>query len=350
MTPKVARIAFIVFFMALVALFFYMASPLMGGAFLAFVVAILFYPLYLLLLRAFRRHNYAAAVVTMLICFTIVLFPLSVAIVMLATRLVDFISSLAAEIQSGQFDPLIQSAGNSIERWVAMLPGGAGYALDIRGTMLEAIKHIGAFLYQFSPHMVVKTAGIAVDLIFIAIFLVVFFAEGARLFAMLVRSLPISEDYQQEISRDIRNMISALLLGMIGTALVQGLLIGIGIWVAGFTNALMWGVIAMLAAFIPIVGASAAYLVATLVLAVMGRWEAAVIFLLYGLVIVSSVDNVLRPMVMGNRMHVHPVLLFIALLGGVHAFGAIGIVAGPVLLAVFLASLRIYQREFAGAR
>jgi predicted PurR-regulated permease PerM len=143
-------------------------------------------------------------------------------------------------------------------------------------------------------------------------------------------------------------MISALLLGMIGTAIAQGLLIGTGIVAAGFSNAMMWGLLAMLAAFIPIIGAAIAYLTATAVLAAMGRWEAALLFFIYGVGIVSSVDNVLRPLVMGSRVRVHPVLLFIALLGGVRVFGGVGIIAGPVLLAIFLAALRIYQREFAG--
>lgn len=136
---------------------------------------------------------------------------------------------------------------------------------------------------------------------------------------------------------------------MIATAIVQGLLIGLGFWIADFSEPLMWGLIAILAAFIPIIGAASCYIGATVVLFAMGRVQAAIIFLVYGFVFVSSVDNIIRPLVMGGRIKVHPVLLFIALLGGVRAFGAIGIVFGPVLLAVFLASLRIYQREFTAA-
>ncbi|MFA4875690.1 MAG: AI-2E family transporter [bacterium] len=347
MTPKTARTAFIIFFMALVAAFLYMAAPLMKGAFLAFVIAVLFYPLYLLILRIFRQHNYLTAVVTAVICFAIVLLPLSLVIILLVTKLVGFVTGLAAEIQSGQFDPIIQSAGQTIDRWMAMLPGGSDMTVDLRNAILTGVREAGAFLYQFSPHVLAKTAGFAFDVVILAIFLVVFFAEGANLFAWLIQSLPMSASYQREISRDIRTMISALLLGMIGTALAQGLLIGLGIWIAGFTNALMWGVIAILAAFIPIVGAALGYLGATAVLAAMGRWEAATAFFIYGIAIVSSVDNVLRPMLMGSRVRVHPILLFIALLGGVRLFGAIGVIAGPVLLAVFLASLRIYKREFA---
>lgn len=347
MTPKTARIAFIVFFMALVAAFLYMASPLMQGAFLAFVVAVLFYPLYLVFLRLFRGHNYLSAVVTTLICFVIVLLPLALVIIMLTTKLIGFATTLAAEIQSGQFDLIFKSASQTIDRWIALLPNGMNITFNLRDTILNTVKEFGTFLYQFSPHMLAKTAGFALNFLIMVIFLVVFFAEGSRLFDWIVKSLPISENYQQEISRDIRSMISALLLGMIGTAVVQGALIGLGIQVVGFSNALMWGLVAVLAAFIPIIGAAICYLGVSAILAAMGRWEAALIFLVFGFGIVSSVDNVLKPLVMGNRMHVHPVLLFVALLGGVRVFGAIGIIAGPVLLAVFLSSMRIYQREFA---
>jgi predicted PurR-regulated permease PerM len=347
MTQKTARIAFIVFFIAVVSAFFYMAWPLMKGVFLAFVVAILFFPVYQIFFRLFRRRSYLAACITTVLCFVIVLVPLSIAITMVAVQLVEFVTALASKIQTGQLDPVILALGQAIDRWMEILPKALQFEVDLRGMILDGIKHAAAFLYQFSPHMLAKTASVAFNLVILAIFMVVFFAEGPHLFAWLLRSMPISVRYQKEISREIRNMITALLLGMIGTAVVQGILIGLGIEIAGFSNAEMWGMLAMLAAFIPIIGAALTYLTATAILASMGQWQAALLFLLYGVAIVSSVDNVLKPLVMGSRMRVHPVLLFVALLGGVRAFGAIGVIGGPVLLAVFLAALRIYQREFA---
>jgi len=345
-SPKGARIAFLIFFGVLVAAFLYMAAPLMKAAFLALIIAIVFHPVYIFFLKLFRQHNYIAAVVTTILSFCVVLVPIVILVALLASNIVEFATKLAEQLQSGQFAPIVDHVGQTISRWLSMLPGGGEIAFDLRATIVSALKVVGGFLYQFSPKMLATTARLGINLVVLVIFLVAFFAEGSKLFAWLVRALPLSVSHQEEISREIRIMISAILLGMIATAIVQGLLIGLGFWIVGFPDSLMWCLIAILAAFIPIVGAASCYIGAVIVLLAMGRPHAAIIFLIYGILFVSSVDNFIKPFAMRGKMRVHPVLLFIALLGGVRAFGPIGIVFGPVLLAVFLASLRIYQREF----
>lgn len=348
-SQKGARIAFLIFFGVLVAAFLYMAAPLMKAAFLALIVAVIFHPVYKFFLKLFRQHNYIAATVTTVLSFGIVLVPLTLILTLLTSNLVEFVTRLVEQLQSDQVAPIIDQIQRTINGWLAVLPGREETMFDLRATIISAVKAVGGFLYQFSPRMLATTAKLGINLVVLIIFLVVFFAEGSRLFAWLVRALPLSASHQEEISREIRVMISAILLGMISTAIIQGLLIGLGFWVADFSEPLMWGLIAILAAFIPIVGAASCYIGAVIVLFAMGRVQAAIIFLLYGFVFVSSVDNIIRPIVMSGTIRVHPLLLFIALLGGVRAFGPIGIVFGPVLLAVFLASLRIYQREFTTA-
>ncbi len=345
-TPKGARIAFLIFFGVLVAAFLYMAAPMMKAAFLALIIAVVFHPVYVFFLKLFRKHNYVAAFVTTILSFCVVLVPVVIVIALLATNIVEFATKLSAQVQSGQLSPIVDQVGQTISGWIAALPGGGEITFDLRETIIVALKEVGQFLYQFSPKMLATTARLGINLVVLVIFLVVFFAEGSKLFAWLVRALPLSVSHQEEISKEIRVVISAILLGMIATAIVQGLLIGLGFWVVGFSEPLMWTLIAMLAAFIPIVGAASCYIGAVIVLLAMGRAHAAIMFLIYGFVFVSSVDNFIKPFAMRGKMRVHPVLLFIALLGGVRAFGPIGIIFGPVLLAVFLASLRIYQREF----
>ena len=348
-SPKGARIAFLIFFGVLVATFLYMAAPLMKAAFLALIIAVIFHPVYLFFLKLFKQHNYIAAVVTTILSFCTVLVPVVIVVALLASNIVEFATRLAEQLQSGQLAPVADQIGQTISSWISAIPGGGEIVFDLRATVVGALKEIGGFLYQFSPKMLATTAKLGINLVVLVIFLVVFFAEGSRFFAWLIKALPLSVSHQQEISRTIRIMISAILLGMIATAIVQGLLIGLGFSIVGFSEPIMWGLIAILAAFIPIVGAASCYIGAVIVLLAMGRVQAAIIFLIYGMVFVSSVDNIIRPLVIGSHVRLHPVLLFVALLGGVRAFGAIGIVFGPVLLAVFLASLRIYQREFTTA-
>jgi predicted PurR-regulated permease PerM len=345
-SSKGARIAFLIFFGVLVAAFLYMASPLMKAAFMAMIVAVIFHPVYKFFLKLFKQHNYIAAVVTTVLSFGVVLVPLFVILTILASNIAEFAARLAGQLQSQQMAPVIDQLNSTINGWLSSLPGGGASTFDLRVAIVDLVKAAGKFLYQFSPRVLATTAKIGVNLVVFVLFLVVLFAEGSKLFAWLVRALPLSVTHQEEISRQIRVMISATLLGMISVAVIQGLLIGLGFWAAGFSEPVMWGFIAVPAAFIPIVGAASCYIGAVIVLLALGRWQAAIIFLIYGFVFVSSVDNIVRPLVMGGQARVHPLLLFIALLGGVRAFGPIGIVFGPVLLAVFLSSLRIYQREF----
>lgn len=347
MTPKAARAAFLIFFALIVLAFLYMAAPLMQGAFLAMIVALLFYPMHRKVLRLFRGHNYIAAFVMTAFCSLIILLPLTLLAVLVTGQLVDFISMLIGEIQSGSLMPIFDAVGQTLNSLLAKFPGGESIVVDLRSAALEGAKAAGTFLYQYSPKFLTSTLLTLLNVAVMIIFLVVFFAEGAALFEWFVACLPISRGYQNEIARDIRIAIVAYLLGTGGTALIQALLLTLGFSIVGFSNPWMWGLVSMIAAFMPIMGAASCYLVATAVLAAEGRWEAAGFFLLYGFGIVSSVDNFIRPLVMGTQMRVHPVLLFVALIGGVRAFGPIGVIFGPVLLAIFLAALRIYQREFA---
>lgn len=345
-STKSARITFLIFFGVLVAAFLYMASPLMKPVFLALIFAVVFYPVYKFFLKLFRNHNYIASIVTTILSFCVVLVPIVFLISMLSGNLVEFAHQLANEMQGAQMAPIVDKIGNFVNEWMAFLPGTGDATFDLRAEIIEFLKTAGKFAYQFSPKVITTAIKTGMSLIVLIIFLVVFFAEGSNLFEWFVNAMPLSSSHQEEISKDIRVMISATLLGMIANALVQGVLIGIGFLVAGFSDAIMWGMVAVLAAFIPIIGAASCYIAASLVLLAMGRPEAAIIFLIYGIGFVSTIDNVIKPLVMGGQMRVHPVLLFVALLGGVRVFGPIGIIFGPVLLALFLASLRIYQREF----
>jgi predicted PurR-regulated permease PerM len=347
MTPKTARAAFLIFFALIVLAFLYMAAPLMKGAFLAMIVAILFYPMYRKLLHLFRGRSYTTAFVMTAFCSLIILLPLTLLAVLVIGQLVDFISTFIDQIQSGSLAPILDTIGRTLNSLLAKFPGGEGVVVDLRSAALETAKAAGTFLYQYSPKLVTSTLLTLLNTAVMTIFLVVFFAEGAALFEWLVACLPISRGYQDEIMRDIRLTIVSYLAGTAGTALIQALLLTLAFSVVGFANPWMWGLVAMIAAFLPIMGAASSYLVATIVLAAEGRWQASGLFLLYGFTIVSSVDNFIRPLVMGTQMRVHPVLLFVALIGGVRAFGPIGVIFGPVLLAIFLAALRIYQREFA---
>ena len=139
----------------------------------------------------------------------------------------------------------------------------------------------------------------------------------------------------------------ALVYGTGLTALIQGALVGIAFLIVGLPSALVFGVIAALAALLPFGGTALVWIPAAIVLAAQGRWGATIFMVLWGALLVSLVDNIVRPMLVSGRAPVGTLTVFVGVLGGIAAFGAIGLFLGPVVLALIIALLQfaIEQRR-----
>jgi len=133
---------------------------------------------------------------------------------------------------------------------------------------------------------------------------------------------------------------------MVLTACAQGLLIGIGYWIAGISNPAVWGALAIGVTLIPVIGGPVMYVPPAAALIIGGHFYSGLFLLLFGVGIVSTVDNVIKPLAMRGKVNVHPVLLALALVGGTFWLGTAGIIVGPVVVALMLAMIRIYRKEF----
>jgi predicted PurR-regulated permease PerM len=145
---------------------------------------------------------------------------------------------------------------------------------------------------------------------------------------------------------------SATIYGQIMLSLVQGALGGLGFLIFGVSSPILWGLVMAIFAFLPVIGTAFIWVPAGLILLVNGLlshsnsllWRG-IGLLLYGALIVSTVDNLLRPRIVGRKAHMHPVLVLLGVLGGLQAFGFLGFVIGPLILALLMTFVRIYERE-----
>jgi predicted PurR-regulated permease PerM len=122
--------------------------------------------------------------------------------------------------------------------------------------------------------------------------------------------------------------------GVVVIALLQGTLCGVMFWILGIPSAALWGTVTVLTSVIPLLGAGVVWIPGTLYLFAVGHWPQAIVLALWGTAVVSSIDNFLRPRLVGGRVGLSELVMFFALLGGLQAFGFLGIVLGPVLFAV----------------
>ncbi|OGQ48565.1 MAG: hypothetical protein A3I09_03030 [Deltaproteobacteria bacterium RIFCSPLOWO2_02_FULL_47_10] len=346
MPEKASRIAFLILLVALMAAFVAIIKPFLLPAMFALVIAVICNPIYRFFFRLFKEWRYIASLVTTFIVCLCILAPLGIVVVVVIINASQAVSYITQQLEGGQ----IAVAIDVINAWLTtksveyanLLPAD----FNLRTMLVGFLKSVGRIVYQYSPQVLSATANIAASLLLVIIFLFVFFADGARLYKTLLGLLPFDENHKQILANDIRLVISATFLGQIATSCAQGLLIGIGFMLAGIDNPAFWGLVAVGVTLVPVIGGPLMYVPAGIALIISGHFGKGGFILLYGVLIVSMIDNVVKPLVMRGKVNIHPVILALSLIGGGLWLGAAGIIVGPLVVVLMLACLRIYQREF----
>ncbi|HEX2243176.1 MAG TPA: AI-2E family transporter [Gammaproteobacteria bacterium] len=207
-----------------------------------------------------------------------------------------------------------------------------------------------------SGALVSQVTGVAQNfLLFIANFIVVlislffFLRDGAGFCHRLRRLLPMDQEYQERLFRNIVNATTAVVHGCLVVAIIQGLLAGIAYWLVGVPYAVVWGVLTAFVALLPVGGTTLVSVPVTIFLFLQGETVRGVILLIWCVGVVGTVDNILKPLFIGSRLKLPLLLLFFGILGGLAVFGALGLILGPVLFALLAALLDVYSEEYAGA-
>jgi predicted PurR-regulated permease PerM len=186
---------------------------------------------------------------------------------------------------------------------------------------------------------------------FILMLFVLFFVlrDGPGFAGAVVRMLPIEPSLRGKLWRHLIEVTRAVFMGIGLTALVQGVLLGIGIALAGLPSPLVFGVLGALFALVPVVGTSIIWLPAALWLALQGQPGHALFMAGWGIIVVGSVDNFLRPILISGRVEVPTLAVFIGVMGGLSAFGFVGLFLGPIVLGLLVALFRFTTEELAPA-
>jgi predicted PurR-regulated permease PerM len=181
---------------------------------------------------------------------------------------------------------------------------------------------------------------------FLLMLFVLFFVlrDGPALANKIVALLPIEPRRRTRLWQHLQDVTRAVFMGIGLTALAQGFLVGLGYWIAGLPSPLVFGVIATLFALIPLVGTSIVWGLGAVYLASQGSFGHAIFLVIWGALVVGTADNVLRPLLISGRTDVPTVAVFVGVVGGLSAFGFIGLFLGPIVLGLLIALFR-YETE-----
>jgi len=345
-TSRASKISFLVLLLLLLAAFVAIVQPFLVSALVALIIAVICWPVNLLCIRLCRGKRYIAAGLAALLVSLCIVVPLATIISFAAMNAVNAVTTVVSHLEGGEIAQAIDQVNMWLQGKVAAFPQFVPAEINIRAKLLEILSVAGKFAYEYSPKVFSATAGIIVGFLLVELFLLIFFAEGDRLQQVLLSLIPLEPEHKKILTKEVSGVITGTFAGMIVTAIVQGMLIAFGYWIAGIDNALVWGVVTIGVTLIPVVGALAMYLPASIALLIGGSMGSGIFLLIWGLTIVSMADNVIKPVVMRGKVNVHPVLLALAIIGGSIWLGAVGFIVGPVIVAMMLAMIRIYRREF----
>ena len=346
MESKSSRISFLVLLLLLMAAFGVIIQPFLVSALVALIITVICWPINRLCMKLCKGRRYAAAGLATLLVSICVLGPLSTIITVAAFNAVDAFKSVVSHLQVGSIAEALDHANIWMQTKMAALPQFVPADFNIRAKLLGLLSSMGVVVYEYSPKVFTATAGFFAGFLLVVLFLYIFFAEGEQLKEALMSLLPLEPEHKQVLTKEVSGVITGTFSGMVATALAQGILIGIGYWIAGIGNPLVWGVVAIGVTLIPVIGGPVMYIPPAIALIIGGSAGKGIFLLIWGVAIVSMADNVIKPVVMRGKVNVHPVLLALAIIGGSMWLGAIGFIVGPVVVALMLAMLRIYRREF----
>lgn len=313
-------------------------APLVWAIFLAFLL----HPSHVRLTRRLRDRTELSAWILTLLTLIMIVGPLAgfaTAFVSQASELVQRLqNTVATEARTNLMGFVDHPLLRSVLQWAEQNAGIT--TAQVRGWLAEATRSLLQMLAATSGQLFLGALGTVIGLC-LTIFLMFFFIRDGATMIMQVRDLiPMTPEKRRSLFAHLAAVTRAVVFGSGLTALLQGALVGIAFVIVGLPSWLVFGAVAALLSLLPVGGTAFVWLPAAIVLGVQGRWLAAAFMIVWGALLVSMVDNFIRPLLISGRAQVSTLTVFIGVLGGVSAFGAVGLFLGPVVLALAMALIQ----------
>ena len=315
-----------------------MARPLLPALAWALALAVIARPVHDWIAARVLNTDVAAGLAVALVGILLII-PALLVVHQLASEVTRGIEQAQADIETGRW-----RAGAERLPWLAATLRWFEENLDVRGEIPRALQGLaGNFTALLSGSVW------AVVHLLLTLFALYFFLRDRRVILQGVRALvPLSEAETDQVFLRVSNTIHATVYGTLLVSLIQGTLGGLMFWWLGLPAPITWGAVMALLAVVPYLGAFVVWVPAAAILALEGSQGKALILTAWGTVIVGLIDNLLYPVFVGQRLRLHTLLAFIAIVGGLVVFGSSGVILGPVVLAITIALVEVWQRRTAG--
>lgn len=310
---------------------------------LAAIFAALSYPVYQWWLRQGRGHEALAAIATLVLLLALVMAPLLAVLGAAANEALRVTETIRPRLQQ-----LVDQPGE-FDRRLRAVPGYhriEPYRAEILTKAGELVGSTSAFLFATLSATTRATVVFIFHFVVLLYTMFFFLTGGPGLLRAVLAYLPLTDADKQRMVGKFVSVTRATLKGTILIGMAQGVLGGLAFWVVGLDGAIFWGTVMTVASIVPGVGVALIWVPAALVLITMGQVWPGIALVAFCALVIGSVDNVLRPRLVGQDTQMHELLIFFSTLGGLMLFGATGFILGPILAALFVTAWEMFGTAF----
>ena len=318
-------------------LLFQVLQPFLLALAWAAIIAIATFPLYRRLESRLGEGGWQAPTLMTLAVLLVIVVPTVVLVALLVQELLQVQDLIEAQAGSGQAlaDRVLHDP-----RVLALIDRAQSLAdkanIDIRGGAVTAAKNVVTFLLGAVTAVVKNVFFFLFQILLVLLALFFIYRDGRYVDRAFWSLLTLPPGRRDVLRATVDSVVTAVVLGVLVTASVQAILLGIGFWAADLPSPVLFGALALAAAMVPVVGVLLVWGPAAVYLAVTADVTTTVLFVLWNAVVVGGIDNVLRPMLVSGRTGLPLPLMLLGALGGLAAFGFLGLVLGPLVIALFI--------------
>lgn len=345
---KIPSIFFFAFFILILFLLYLMAQPILNALIFGAIVSGCFYPFFLRFLRWSKWSREKVSVVACLVIAVMTFLPTLYLSIQLSKETYSLYQFLKSEITEETLRTFIAENPSS-QQAIALLKD-MGVEFNI-GWLKTQIGHfaqgVSAYVLKAINSWVANFFDFLFNFLIMVLVMFAIFSEGHRLKAYILKLLPLPDDQEELIIKTFNQMNYVTLVCNGVGGVIQGVLAGVGFWIAGIPSTTFWSFSMIFLAFIPLLGMSIVYIPACLYLYMLGHTGSALVLFTYCTVIALFVENWFKPKFIGDRIKINSLFVLFCIIGGMGVFGMAGIFYGPLIGIIFLTTVEIYLDHYA---
>ncbi|MEA2031052.1 MAG: AI-2E family transporter [candidate division Zixibacteria bacterium] len=324
-------------------LFYRIIIPFFAPICWAAVLVIIFHPIYERL-KARIKSGRLSSVLMCLLILLLIIGPITYLFIALVNEAASAVAKVNVMYRAGEFDSLL-----SFDLpWLTAVKEKLSQYYDlsqvnINELIKDSIDRISGIILNQTSWLIANGTKTIFYFVLMVFSMYYFFKDGRVVINKLKRLVPLTPEQVDVTFKQLSDVIHATMYGGVIVALIQGFLGGVFFAILGIQSAIFWGAIMALLSIIPFLGAFIVYIPAGIILIIGGSYIKGIVLIAAGTLIISQIDNLIRPYLISGRTSLHPLLLFFSIMGGIAMFGLLGIVLGPLIMAAFVTILQILE-------